>query len=358
MIEVARRTPVSQAESAIRHKFMHMLRKVKGVELENKVDTTTPSLNFTFVNDYVLRDGIYSQPPGTFEGCVRKCKPDMGQNIGCEYTALCECLEYAAVDEKSLQKKDPHLHLQYMSAKAAGQTIDTTGMPKRFPYKKASGDSKRPQTLQTFYRQERFPIYECNDNCRCGPICKSRVVQKGRKVPLTVFKTPNRGWGVYCSEDLIQGEFIDTYLGEVITNAEADKREGKSGKEKNSYFYWLDKFLGDPLDGAQELTEEMCYVVDGQYMGNVTRFINHSCEPNCRQYTISYNKNDIRLYSLAFFAYEDIPAGTELTFDYQDEDEVEYEAAVQRREEAECKPESKGRVRCSCGAPKCRGFLW
>jgi histone-lysine N-methyltransferase SUV39H len=151
----------------------------------------------------------------------------------------------------------------------------------------------------------------------------------------------------------MQGQFIDTYLGEVITNEEAEAREAHGGTEKNSYLYSLDKFVGEA-----GLEAEDCYVVDGQHMGGPTRFINHSCEPNCRQYTVSYNRHDNRLYSLAFFAYEDIPAGKELTFDYMDEDEVEEEEAIRRREAAARDPESQTRVRCNCGTRKCRGFLW
>jgi histone-lysine N-methyltransferase SUV39H len=183
--------------------------------------------------------------------------------------------------------------------------------------------------LVSFYREQRHPIYECNPNCACGPGCKSRVVQKGRKVPLTIFKTPNRGWGVRCDEELIQGEFVDTYIGEIITNEEAGRREKTGSVDKQSYLYSLDKWINDEYP---DLTEDTCYVVDGQYMGGPTRFINHSCEPNCRQYTVSYDKNNPRVYDIAFFAVTNIPAGTELTFDYQDLDEVEEDVAVATRE--------------------------
>jgi len=278
----------------------------------------------------------------------------MGQNIGCEYTS-CECLEYAAVDEKTLEQKDEARYRQYIQQKESGGMIDLAGLPKRFPYhKKKAGDDRYPQTLQYFYRNERHPIYECNVNCRCGPICKSRVVQKGRRVPLTIFKTHNRGWGVKCNEDLIAGEFIDTYLGEVITNAETDRREEEGTHDKSSYLYSLDKFVGDDPD----LTNDTCYVVDGQHMGGPTRFINHCCEPNCRQFTVSYNKHDLRIYDLAFFAIEDIPRGTELTFDYADKDEEEEEDAIRKRLAREADPENAGKSRCICGATKCRGFLW
>lgn len=341
-----------EVSQAFRLAFLRKAKAVPKVYLENNLDNTTPSLDFTFIRDFVLRDGVVRPDPGTFEGCRAPCRPNMGQSIGCEYTRDCICLEYAAVDEAALQKLNVDVYERYMLQKQRGDFIDTSGLPKRFPYSKPAGGV--PARLQHFYREQRHPVYECNPNCNCGPRCKSRLVQKGRKVPLTIFRTENRGWGVYCNEDLVQGEFIDTYLGEVITNQEADRREAVEGKDKNSYLYSLDKFIGD----QQDLTEDSCYVVDGEHMGGPTRFINHSCEPNVRQYTVSYNKHDLRVYDLAFFAVEDIPAGTELNFDYMDNDEEEEEVVIQLREAALRDPANAGKTPCNCGARKCRGFLW
>lgn len=348
-------TPVTEAERMIREAFYAKLKRIPKLYLENRFDTSTPSLDFTFVKDYVLGNGVYRADAETYEGCQKPCRPNMGQGVGCEYPKLCTCLEYAAVNEPALAAQEPKKYEEYMRLKANNEVINTIGLPKRFPYQKPKDDERIPQTLQSFYRESRHPIYECNLNCNCGPVCKSRVVQKGRRVPLTIFKTPNRGWGVYCNEELIQGEFIDTYLGEIITNEEADRREAKAGtKEKASYLYSLDKFVGD----TDELTIDSCYIVDGQYKGGPTRFINHSCEPNCRQYTVSYNKHDLRIYDLAFFAIEDIPAGTELTFDYMDKDEEEEEDVIRKREEAKSNSDNDGKVECNCGSKKCRGLLW
>lgn len=38
-------------------------------------------------------------------------------------------------------------------------------------------------------------IYECNDNCNCEESCLNHVVGRGRKVPIDVFMTKNKGWG-------------------------------------------------------------------------------------------------------------------------------------------------------------------
>lgn len=354
MLEHAAATPgpITAAERHIRNAFMEKLRRVKGVYIENEVDGSTPSLDFEFINKFVLREGVTASDPETYVGCQNPCKPNMGDFCGCEYTKLCTCLEYAAVDEERLRKKDPERYLEYMEQKESGDWIDLEGLPKRFPYSKAGKGG--PAVLQSFYREQRHPIYECNANCNCGSICKSRLVQKGRYVNLTIFKTANRGWGVYCNENLLTGEFIDVYLGEVLTNEETTRREEAADADKGSYLYSLDKFVGD--DNAP--AEDEHYVVDGQYMGNATRFINHSCEPNCRQYTVSENKYDTSVYHLAFFAYEDIPTGTELTFDYMDKDEEEEEEVLRRREENMRNPENQDKRPCNCGAQKCRGYLW
>jgi len=155
--------------------------------------------------------------------------------------------------------------------------------------------------------------------------------------------------GLRCPVALRAGQFIDTYRGELITSAEADRREAiaPSGTVKNSYLYVLDKHVGE-----NGLELEDCLVIDGELKGGPTRFINHSCEPNCRQFTVSYNKYDQRMYELAFFAIKAIPAGTELVFDYLDKDDEDEEVAHDDGDNGEAKFE------CRCGSAKCRGRLW
>ncbi|KAK0933845.1 hypothetical protein LTR29_014586 [Friedmanniomyces endolithicus] len=357
MLKDAAQAPVSAAERAIQAAFQAKLRSVKNTEWENHVDNTAPSLNFTFISDFVLGEGVYRSDADAHVGCENPCRPNMGQNLGCEYPRDCACLEYAAVDKDLLKEGDMARYAQYLEDwDTDGFLADSRGLPKRFPYR-VSKDRIVPSTLMKFYLEQRYPIYECNLNCDCGKVCKSRVVQKGREVPLVIFKTSNgRGWGVYCKEQLVKGEFIDTYIGEVLTNEETNRREELAGKDKASYLYSLDKFCGD--DANNELTKDNCYVVDGQHMGGPTRFINHSCEPNCQQYTVSYNKHDLRIYDLAFFAVEDIPPRTELTFDYMDQDEAELEDVMRKREAKAADPAYRDKQRCNCGARKCRWYLW
>lgn len=137
---------------------------------------------------------------------------------------------------------------------------------------------------------------------------------------------------------IIAGQFVDLYLGEVITKKEAEQREAVDEKGQ-SYLFSLDWYVDD-------VDDEDFYVVDGQKFGSPTRFMNHSCNPNCKIIPVTTTSSaDRRLYYLAFFAVRDIPAGTELTFDYNPgwNGSTEFDPNA---------------VPCLCGEPKCRGQLW
>jgi histone-lysine N-methyltransferase SUV39H len=142
-----------------REAFLARLSAIKGprITLFNDIDDSSPKLNFRFIDAYVLGRGVTQASEDSMYGC--DCKPDNGRHMGCEYTA-CGCLD---------QMNNP-----------------------RFPYI-ATGD--RAGTLRDAHLRTRDAIFECNRFCNCGDNCKNKLVQWGRKVPLEIFKTPNRGWG-------------------------------------------------------------------------------------------------------------------------------------------------------------------
>lgn len=372
MLVTARRSEIKNANILIRHEYHRKLKRLPGkkVHLVNIHDYTTPSLRFQFINEYVLGEGVYRLDDDTRLGC-RRCSPHMGRDIGCEYTKKCDCLEYAAVHEASIPAED---WPAYEQAKANGESL--MDFPKRFPYFCEGTKTQRAGTLVPFYLNSRNCIYECNDKCRCGPNCRNKNVQFGRVIELEIFLTDpkkGRGWGLRSKEKIYKGQFIDTYRGEIITDAEANRRENASDSHmKASYLYSLDKHQKDS-NGDDVIPDEDIYVVDGEFMGGPTKFMNHSCEPNCYQYTVSYNKHDYRIYDLAFFAVRDIPAGEELTFDYLDKDddpevpkEVPQETLnmISPKKDGEKKTGTKKEenqkppVPCHCGTPSCRKWLW
>ncbi len=76
-------------------------------------------------------------------------------------------------------------------------------------------------------------------------------------------------------------------------------------------------------------------VIDPTYFGNIARFMNHSCDPNCvtRKWTV------FKETMVGIFARKDIAENEELTFDYQfDSFKTPF-------------------TKCYCGVPKCKGYL-
>ena len=343
MVEDAFAVDMIDAELAIRHRYQSILERLPKppVTLVNDLDHETPSLGFKFISEYVLGEGVERMDQDTIVGCDQ-CKPNMGANRGCEYTQKCACLEYAEPDESAMNEAQLAL---WDKAKYSQEPSELMKLPKKFPY---FSTGPRAGCLVDHYLKHRYMIYECNENCSCGPNCKNRNVQHGRKVKLEIFKTPNRGFGLRCPQPLRKGQFIDTYLGEILTDQETIRREDNNNDpSKASYLFSLDKFAYHS-DGSIDIKAEDMYTVDGQFMGCPTRFINHCCDPNLRMYTVSYAKYDRRIYDLAFFAVEAIEAGTELTFDYMDVEETDEKT---RNVDA-------SRVPCHCGAENCRGSLW
>ncbi|XP_069775679.1 histone-lysine N-methyltransferase EHMT2-like isoform X3 [Narcine bancroftii] len=179
---------------------------------------------------------------------------------------------------------------------------------------------KDGRLLQEFNKIEPPLIFECNQACSCWRSCKNRVVQSGIKVRLQLYRTEKMGWGVRALQDIPQGTFICEYVGEIISDAEADVRED------DSYLFDLDNKDGE------------VYCIDARYYGNVSRFINHLCDPNIIPVRVFMLHQDLRFPRIAFFSSRDIRTDEELGFDYGD-----------RFWDIKCKY-----FTCQCGSEKCK----
>src|SRR3989338_5245665 len=107
----------------------------------------------------------------------------------------------------------------------------------------------------------------------------------------------NKGGFAAC--DIAKGTRIIQYVGEKISKAEGDRRDKEQKELAKS----------NPEQGAVyvfELNEN--YDIDGSFSENPARYLNHSCEPNCR-YSI---END----QIWIIALRDIKKDEELTFNY------------------------------------------
>lgn len=168
----------------------------------------------------------------------------------------------------------------------------------------------------------RMLMFECDaDVCPAGDQCENRRFQRRSYPPLEPFLTEHRGWGLRSTANINKGDFVIEYVGEVISEAEMRRRAEQQRKVKDDNYYFL--------------TIDKDRILDAGPKGNLARFMNHSCEPNCETQKWTINAET----RVGLFAIEDISAGTELKFNYN----------------FDCVGEAK--KQCLCGATNCSGFI-
>ena len=111
---------------------------------------------------------------------------------------------------------------------------------------------------------------------------------------------------MYTSNPISKGQFVCEYAGEVIGEPEAELRNEQDRREKTgNYIYWIRENFGE-----KNVTQT---IVDPTSLGNIGRYLNHSCNPNLLACPV---RVDCLVPRIAFFAARDIKSEEELTFDY------------------------------------------
>ena len=162
---------------------------------------------------------------------------------------------------------------------------------------------------------------ECLGDCGCGNACQNQRFQRRQYANVTVIKTDKKGFGLRANVDMRAGDFIFEYIGEVIGERDFRKRMLQYDKEGIKHFYFMSLTKGEFVDATKK--------------GNLGRFCNHSCNPNC---FVDKWVIDDKL-RMGIFAERKIKAGEELVFNYNVD-----------RYGADPQP-------CYCGEPNCSGFI-
>uniref|UniRef100_A0A3Q1HV33 SET domain and mariner transposase fusion gene n=1 Tax=Anabas testudineus TaxID=64144 RepID=A0A3Q1HV33_ANATE len=194
------------------------------------------------------------------------------------------------------------------------------------------------------------PVFECNALCSCSDTCYNRVVQRGLRLRLEVYRTRNRGWGVRTLEPITHGTFVCEYAGEVISFEEARRRQLAQKSEENNYIIAVREHAGK--DSVIET------FVDPTAVGNVGRFLNHSCLPNLLMLPVRVHSTVPRL---ALFAARDVDELEELTFDYSggynNQPPVKLLSTQSDAVIQASRTDGLQRKVCHCGAKNCTQFL-
>lgn len=142
---------------------------------------------------------------------------------------------------------------------------------------------------------------------------------------LNIKKSSIHGFGLFAKELIKTGEPIIEYVGELIRNSVADKRENiyksDGNRDGSCYMFRLDE----------------SNVIDATNTGNHARFMNHCCDPNsiCKVVSVDPNNKHIIIFSK-----KTINKDEEITYDYQFNVE-----------------EASEKIICHCGASNCLGRM-
>lgn len=178
------------------------------------------------------------------------------------------------------------------------------------------------------------PVVECNVSCQCirNGNCNNSVVRKGPFPYLEIFDSGDKGKAIRALVDIEPGTFLCEYAGEIIGREEAAKRIQSYQTQSMNYIFHLKEHLGN---GTVIHT-----YVDPMYIGNIGRYMNHSCEPNCFVVPV---RIDCPVPRLAIFASCNILSGEEVCFDYGSGVDFANDDVMRKK--------------CLCGTKGCKQFM-
>ncbi|KAM6943973.1 histone-lysine N-methyltransferase SETD1B-A-like [Lycodopsis pacificus] len=154
--------------------------------------------------------------------------------------------------------------------------------------------------------------------------CDSDLVKfnqlKFRKKRIRFTRSHIHEWGLFAMEPIAADEMVIEYVGQIIRQVIADMREQRYEEEGigSSYLFRVDQDT----------------IIDATKFGNLARFINHSCNPNCYAKIITVDSQK----KIVIYSRQPISINEEITYDYKF-------------------PIEETKIPCLCGADSCRGSL-
>ncbi|XP_077474959.1 histone-lysine N-methyltransferase SETD1A isoform X3 [Stigmatopora argus] len=143
---------------------------------------------------------------------------------------------------------------------------------------------------------------------------------KFRKKKLRFGRSRIHEWGLFAMEAIAADEMVIEYVGQNIRQMVADNREKRYAQQGigSSYLFRVDHDT----------------IIDATKCGNLARFINHCCTPNCYAKVITIESQK----KIVIYSKQAIAVNEEITYDYKF-------------------PLEENKIPCLCGTENCRGTL-
>ena len=142
-------------------------------------------------------------------------------------------------------------------------------------------------------------------------------------------RSPIHGNGVFAAVDIPAQTTLVEYKGRLLTHAQADRLYPANADSGHTFLFTLNER----------------YVLDANVDGNIARWINHSCDPNCRAVMAEDAQGRSTRDRILIESIRDIRAGEELSYDYG--------IVLAQRHTARL----KAIWQCRCGSPACTGTM-
>lgn len=142
-------------------------------------------------------------------------------------------------------------------------------------------------------------------------------------------KSSIHGNGVFATATIAKGDRVVRYKGLLRTHGDVDAEYGAIDENGHTFLFTLNDD----------------YVIDANVDGNVARWINHSCAPNCEAVLHENDKGKRHKDKVFIEAIRDIAAGEELSYNY----------GIALAEPHT--PALKQLWGCRCGAENCTGTM-
>ncbi|KFO55898.1 SET1A methyltransferase, partial [Chaetorhynchus papuensis] len=141
-----------------------------------------------------------------------------------------------------------------------------------------------------------------------------------RKKRLRFGRSRIHEWGLFAMEPIAADEMVIEYVGQNIRQVVADMREKRYAQEGigSSYLFRVDHDT----------------IIDATKCGNLARFINHCCTPNCYAKVITIEAQK----KIVIYSKQAIGVNEEITYDYKF-------------------PIEDTKIPCLCRTESCRGTL-